>query len=949
MKKGIQSIAIFAMLILGASPLFGQAPVPAGIVNWFPGDNHALDIIGSESGIATGIPSQGIPAPTFAQGLVGQSFEFDGLGGYYSFSGDYNIPNGQDFSVEFWVRWDALSAIKPVLIDTRFNTTYGWVFNIRGDGKLGVGGRCDNYSGFGITAATILSPDGSWHHVAFSLDWQSQASRLYLDGILENTGSLASCDAITGSDKLWVGTLGNEDPRYALDGGIDEISLYQRAITPQEIVDIYNAGALGKFGKILDTDLDGITDSQDNCPLIANADQADSDHDGLGDACDPKLSLEFSIEMIANGNGPVTGQHGFDVTIPTVSGAYSMDWYRDVLRSPNTPPSIQQLSGGMQAAGGWYFVVSDRANSVQDNDSFVDRWTRNGRNNALLDGNTYEMRFTAGGGDAWEAFTDGSIKSVPFQLWFLGSTPNDSNDDVRMVPAILDDTFEPQPFRFKLDQADDPGSNDPYSSRVYWYMPIDATPGQKGYDDFIADPTIPFGTDHIARMVLMNWNQQQGSGALNAMPEDGTIIRISVGNSPPVPVLAAVPSGDPPLIEMSSIGLSLDFSSVNTGGFVTATVFDAPAAGEVGFYLPELGDLWNIKVTGPTSFSADVCFSLAGLAAGTDPATLTVLKRSDSADPWAPQIVELRPVGSTPTEICVLGITSFSDFIVVSPIDTDEDGVPDIDDNCPEIANADQADLDGDGIGDVCDPDDDDDGVLDIADMCPATDIPELLVPTKKLASNRWVLGEQGFFFTKAKSEKSSKSDKSEKSKKSSKVPPVFSVVDTGGCSCGQILDDLTSEKDTESGKSKKSKKSGKTEFEHGCKTKTLENWISTVSLSVSNGSGSSGEQIDRARVARLDAAQEVQGIPETFMLIGNYPNPFNPTTTIRYGVPESAAIRLTVYDMLGRRVRVLVDDVVSAGMHNVNFDAGALPSGSYIYRLVTPGGQFTKMLTVLK
>ena len=53
------------------------------------------------------------------------------------------------------------------------------------------------------------------------------------------------------------------------------------------------------------------------------------------------------------------------------------------------------------------------------------------------------------------------------------------------------------------------------------------------------------------------------------------------------------------------------------------------------------------------------------------------------------------------------------------PLDTDNDGVPDEDDNCPTFANADQADNEGDGLGDACDPDDDNDGVPDTSDNCP--------------------------------------------------------------------------------------------------------------------------------------------------------------------------------------------------------------------------------------
>ncbi|HMB90882.1 MAG TPA: T9SS type A sorting domain-containing protein, partial [Rhodothermales bacterium] len=89
--------------------------------------------------------------------------------------------------------------------------------------------------------------------------------------------------------------------------------------------------------------------------------------------------------------------------------------------------------------------------------------------------------------------------------------------------------------------------------------------------------------------------------------------------------------------------------------------------------------------------------------------------------------------------------------------------------------------------------------------------------------------------------------------------------------------------------------------------------------------------------------------VPEVFLLEANYPNPFNPVTTIRFGLPENAAVTLVVYDMLGREVQRLVDGSVTAGMHTVTFEAVDLPSGMYVYRLNTPAGSFTQTMLLLK
>ncbi|MEM7299292.1 MAG: T9SS type A sorting domain-containing protein, partial [Bacteroidota bacterium] len=89
--------------------------------------------------------------------------------------------------------------------------------------------------------------------------------------------------------------------------------------------------------------------------------------------------------------------------------------------------------------------------------------------------------------------------------------------------------------------------------------------------------------------------------------------------------------------------------------------------------------------------------------------------------------------------------------------------------------------------------------------------------------------------------------------------------------------------------------------------------------------------------------------IPEDFLVNPNYPNPFNPGTTIQFGVPEAAEVLLIVYDMLGRQVDVLINGTVKAGYHQVYFDASHLPSGTYIYKLETPTGSHSQSMQLLK
>ena len=76
--------------------------------------------------------------------------------------------------------------------------------------------------------------------------------------------------------------------------------------------------------------------------------------------------------------------------------------------------------------------------------------------------------------------------------------------------------------------------------------------------------------------------------------------------------------------------------------------------------------------------------------------------------------------------------------------------------------------------------------------------------------------------------------------------------------------------------------------------------------------------------------------LPKNYALYQNYPNPFNPTTSIKFDLPRECAVKLTVYDLLGRQVTRIDAGMKPAGTHNLNFDASAYASGLYFYQLQT-------------
>jgi len=89
--------------------------------------------------------------------------------------------------------------------------------------------------------------------------------------------------------------------------------------------------------------------------------------------------------------------------------------------------------------------------------------------------------------------------------------------------------------------------------------------------------------------------------------------------------------------------------------------------------------------------------------------------------------------------------------------------------------------------------------------------------------------------------------------------------------------------------------------------------------------------------------------LPKVFSLAQNYPNPFNPVTSIKYSVPKQSLVKLVIYDIIGREVATLVNEVKNPGNYAVNFDASMYASGVYFYRMES--GDFTdvKKMVLIK
>ena len=91
-----------------------------------------------------------------------------------------------------------------------------------------------------------------------------------------------------------------------------------------------------------------------------------------------------------------------------------------------------------------------------------------------------------------------------------------------------------------------------------------------------------------------------------------------------------------------------------------------------------------------------------------------------------------------------------------------------------------------------------------------------------------------------------------------------------------------------------------------------------------------------RLRISDIVSVNETHDyLPEKYILYQNYPNPFNPITKIRFNLSKNSFVILIVYDMLGRKVRNLVERQLNAGYHTADFDGNDLSSGIYFYEIV--------------
>lgn len=215
---------------------------PAGLAAWWPGNGHAQEVVRGGHDIEL------FNGAAIAPAKIAQGFAFDGVNDYGVVQAHSDLDIGASaagFSIELWVKPDTVTY--GPLIDWHNGTTYGLEFWTNSDGRLTGYLTGDNGGTVDAPAAGITA--GVWQHVVLTYDKSNGAARLYKNGAVVGTATVAGYRART-EYNVYFGR-NPKDPQTFV-GTLDEISLYTRPLGASEVTSLYNAAG-GKTPIVINT------------------------------------------------------------------------------------------------------------------------------------------------------------------------------------------------------------------------------------------------------------------------------------------------------------------------------------------------------------------------------------------------------------------------------------------------------------------------------------------------------------------------------------------------------------------------------------------------------------------------------------------------------------------------------------------------------------------------
>lgn len=228
-------------------------PPPSGMVSWWPGDGNAQDIVGQNDGTL-------LNGATFAPGKVGQAFSLDGADDHILVPYDQSLNLGlnEELTIDTWMRPDDLGRNQSIISSWKGfegscgGLAVGYELKIT-QARFHILLRNNNHLGGGVNYCDVFSTTvvqvGQWYHVAAELSSSPNAfCKLFVNGVEEGQVLIPTPTDYVQPEPLYIGAHFNycDGLLEFFDGLIDEVEIYDRALTAEEIEDIYNAGSAGK-------------------------------------------------------------------------------------------------------------------------------------------------------------------------------------------------------------------------------------------------------------------------------------------------------------------------------------------------------------------------------------------------------------------------------------------------------------------------------------------------------------------------------------------------------------------------------------------------------------------------------------------------------------------------------------------------------------------------------
>jgi hypothetical protein len=277
MKRISQSITagLGAGVLLLVLALGGLAAAQDGVIGYWPFDGNGADLSGGGRSLTL------FGGVGFAPGLFGQALDLHNNGSQFAArqidDAIYDF-GANDFTVQVWVNFN--NTFREQTLIEKFSSAAGpgWTLTKLDGNALHFFAR----PAIVLTSASLSISSSMWHHILVRRE--DTTFQIFYDGSEVVQGSSTEAISDTGMPLL-VGKRNQFDGRnFAVDGRIDEVAIWSRALSDAEIAFLFNDGSGNPV--TLDTDGDGILDGDDNCPNTPNPDQADFDADDAGDACD---------------------------------------------------------------------------------------------------------------------------------------------------------------------------------------------------------------------------------------------------------------------------------------------------------------------------------------------------------------------------------------------------------------------------------------------------------------------------------------------------------------------------------------------------------------------------------------------------------------------------------------------------------------------------------------